>query len=139
MGCCLTTVPASVSLALIFVCQFAAGAALADDADPGHAQFLKSCGTCHTVEKGADIRQGPNLGTVYGRKAGTLAEFPTYSAGLKKAGTEGLVWTEETLDKWVTSPQGVVADAAMFYSQADPEKRKIIIGYLKSLADAAAK
>lgn len=123
----------------MFVGLFAASAARADDADPGHAQFLKSCGTCHTVDKGAEIRQGPNLGTVFGRKAGTLAEFPTYSDGLKKAGADGLVWNEETLDKWMTSPQAVVADATMFYSQADGEKRKIIIGYLKSLADAAAK
>ena len=64
-------------------------AAQADDAvDPAAAakQFLNSCGTCHTVEDGAPIRQGPNLKTVLGRKAGTLAEFPAYSDAIKAAG-----------------------------------------------------
>src|SRR5208282_974933 len=45
--------------------------ARADD-DPNRAQFLTSCGTCHSTEPGAPPRQGPNLFGVYGRKAGTL-------------------------------------------------------------------
>ncbi|MEQ1714969.1 MAG: c-type cytochrome [Hyphomicrobium sp.] len=97
------------------------------------AQFLKSCGTCHTVEPKAEIRQGPNLSGVIGRTAGTLAEFPTYSEALKKAGAGGLVWTEEALDKWITASMEMVPDSAMPYSQPDPEKRKLVIAYLKSL------
>lgn len=110
----------------------------ADDSDPGHAQFVKSCGTCHTVEPNAEIRQGPNLNGVLGRTAGTLAEFPSYSEALKKAGAGGLVWSEEKLDKWISDAPGLVPDSNMFYSQPDPDKRKLIIGFLKS-AGANAK
>jgi len=142
MGGCLTTLSLFRSVSsrtLALACLFAASAACADDADPSHAQFLKSCGTCHTVDKGAEIRQGPNLGNVFGRAAGALAEFPAYSEALKKAGAGGLVWSEETLDKWIAGPHELVPDSNMFYSQPDPEKRKLIITYLKSLADGAAK
>ena len=97
-------------------------------------QFINSCGVCHTVEPKAEIRQGPNLATAFGRKAGTLEEFPTYSDALKKAGAGGLVWNDETLDKWITSATDFVPGATMPYAQPDPEKRKLVIAYLKSLA-----
>lgn len=97
-------------------------------------QFLKSCGTCHAVELNAPVRQGPNLRTVFGRTAGTGADFTTYSASLKKAGAGGLVWNDETLDKWISSAAEFIPDSTMPYSQPDPAKRKLVIAYLKSLA-----
>lgn len=110
------------------------------DVDPAaQKQFLNSCGVCHTVEPNAEIRQGPNLLTAYGRKAGTLAEFPAYSEALKKAGAGGLVWNDETLDKWISSAGEYIPGVNMMYSQPDPDKRKLIISYLKSLAGAGAK
>lgn len=124
---------------LALVCLFASSAVRAGDSDPGHAQFLKSCGTCHTVEKGAEIRQGPNLGTVFGRTAGTLSEFPTYSDALKNAGKAGLVWNDETLVKWLAGPGELVPNTNMFYAQPDPDKRKLIVTYLKGLTGGAAK
>lgn len=111
--------------------------ALADDTvDLAAAgkQFITSCGVCHTVEPKAEIRQGPNLATAFGRKAGTLEEFPSYSDALKKAGAGGLLWNDETLDKWITSATDFVPGATMPYAQPDPEKRKLVIAYLKSLA-----
>ncbi len=63
--------------------------ALADDAvdlAAAEQQFLKSCGTCHTVEPNAPVRQGPNLRSVVGRTAGTLAEFPTLFRRRKEGG-----------------------------------------------------
>lgn len=107
-----------------------------EEGAPLNAQFIKSCGTCHTAEQGAELRQGPNLATVYGRTAGTLAEYPQYSDALKKAGADGLVWTEETLNKWIMGAADFVPGTNMPYSQPDPEKRKLIIAYLKSLAPA---
>lgn len=111
--------------------------AWADDAvDLGAAakQFVTSCGTCHTVEPNAEIRQGPNLRTAFGRTAGTLAEYPAYSDSLKKAGAAGLAWNETTLDKWITGASAFVPGVNMMYSQPDPAKRKLVIAYLKSLA-----
>ena len=117
------------AIALSCICREAA----ATDLEAAKAQFLKSCGTCHTVDKGAPIRQGPNLGTAFGRKAGSLEEFPRYSSALKKAGADGLVWTEDKLDLWITNAVNLVPGATMPYRQADPDKRKLAIDYLKSL------
>lgn len=113
----------------------AANLAKAEDApDPAAKQFMTSCGVCHTTDQNAEVRQGPNLRTAFGRAAGTLAEFPTYSEALKKAGAGGLVWNEETLDKWIANASEFVAGSSMMYSQPDAEKRKLIVSYLKSLA-----
>lgn len=115
--------------------------AYADDAvdlAAASKQFLNSCGVCHTVEPKAEIRQGPNLGTVFGRAAGVLEDYPTFTDALKKAGAGGLVWNEDTLDKWVTNAAEFVPGSAMPYSQADAAKRKLIVAYLKSLAGGAA-
>ena len=101
-------------------------------------QFVTSCGVCHTVEPGAPIRQGPNLNGVYGRKAATLAEFPGYSDALKKASADGLVWKDDVLDKWIAGAADYIPGVAMMYAQPDPEKRKLVIAYLKSLSGAAA-
>jgi cytochrome c len=113
------------------------GAASADEAvdlATASKQFLNSCGVCHTVEPSAEIRQGPNLRTVFGRQAGTLDEFPTFSDALKKAGAEGVVWNDETLDKWITNAGAYIAGTMMPYQQPDPAKRKLIIAYLRHLA-----
>ncbi len=101
-------------------------------------QFLNSCGVCHTAEPKAEIRQGPNLSTAFGRTAGTLAEFPAFTEAMKKAGAGGLVWNEETLDKWITNAAEFVPGSSMPYSQPDAAKRQLIVAYLKSLAGGAA-
>lgn len=103
------------------------------DLKAAEAQFKKSCGTCHTVDAGALLRQGPHLNAILGRPAGTLAEFPRYSPALRAAGAAGLVWSEEKLDIWLTNPGAMVAGVTMPYRQADPDKRKLVIAYLKSL------
>lgn len=101
-------------------------------------QFMNSCGVCHTVEPNADIRQGPNLQTIFGRAAGTLTEFPTFTDAMKMAGGGGLIWNEETLDKWITNAAEFIPGSGMPYAQPDAAKRKLIVAYLKSLAGGAA-
>jgi len=106
------------------------GVAFADDAaDPGAAQFKKSCGTCHTVDPKAPPRQGPNLHKVVGRPAGTMKGFK-YSAAFVKA-APNITWTPDMIDKWITDPQQVVPGAVMLYHQSDADKRKLIIDFLK--------
>ena len=109
-----------------------AGPALADAVDPGaaEAQFKKSCGTCHVAASDAGPRQGPNLFGVVGRKAGSLPDFKYSPAFL--AGDGGVVWDEGTLDRWLTDPQSVIPGAIMLYKQADPDKRHLVIEYLKT-------
>jgi cytochrome c len=106
--------------------------AWADGVDPAAAetQFKKSCGTCHVAEAEAAPRQGPNLFGVVGRQAGDVAAFK-YSPAFA-AGSGGIVWDEGTLDRWLTDPQSVIPGAVMLYKQADPDKRRLVIEYLKT-------
>jgi cytochrome c len=108
-------------------------AAFAEDGDAvarGKAQFLTSCGTCHTTDPTDPARQGPPLAGIVGRAAGTLPGF-SYSAALRDA---GWVWTDEKLDRWMTNAQTFRPGTTMNYRQAAPEKRAVILTFLKSIS-----
>jgi cytochrome c len=118
-------------LAITVVLPLASLPARAQNVDAGKAQFVTSCGTCHTAGKGEPARQGPNLWSVVGRKAGSVEGFK-YSAALKGA---DFVWDEEKLDAWITNAQAIVPGSVMPYRQRDPDKRKAVIAYLKTLKE----
>ena len=120
-----------IGAALVIATQ-ASATAWADSVDPAaaEAQFKKSCGTCHTVDPNAPPRQGPNLFGVVGRPAGSLAGFKYSPAFL--AGKDGIVWDEANIDRWITDPQAMIPGVVMLYKQADPEKRHLVIEFLKT-------
>ncbi len=89
--------------------------------------FRNQCGTCHTLSATEPFRQGPPLGGVFGRKAGSVPGFG-YSAGFANA---GFTWDAQRLDSWLTNPQAVIPGAVMAYRQANPAIRKTIIDWLK--------
>ncbi len=105
----------------------------APDLTKAEQQFKRSCGVCHAVDNGTAQRQGPNLATVIGRKAGSLPGYTKYSDALKAAGTDGLVWTAETLDPWLTNASKYIPKTNMPYRQRNADKRALVIAYLKSL------
>ncbi len=104
----------------------ASEAALDGDGDAvrGKAVFEKRCTGCHAME--AD-REGPRLAGVYGRKAGSVAEF-NYSAGLKNS---GITWTDATLERWLSDPDLMVKDNNMSFGVPKAEERRDLIAYLK--------
>lgn len=106
-----------------------AWAAPTGDATKGAALFTSNCAACHNAVKGGGDGQGPNLYTVYGRKAGSEPGF-AYSAGFAKAGFN---WDDTHLDAWLTKPSSVIPGSYMMYQQPDPQVRADIIAYLKSL------
>ena len=110
------------------------GPALAEgDATKGKAAFAK-CGICHQVGPGAKTLVGPELNGIVGRKAASIADYP-YSAGMKKLGADGFVWTEENIDKWITDPKAMIPDSPMalaFAGVPDAGERADIIAYLKT-------
>jgi cytochrome c len=110
------------------------GPALAEgDATKGKAAFAK-CGICHQVGRGAKTLVGPELNGIVGRKAASVADYP-YSAGMKKLGADGWVWTEENIDKWITDPKALIPDSPMalaFAGVPDAGERADIIAYLKT-------
>jgi cytochrome c len=76
------------------------------------------------------MRQGPHLKALFGRKAGSVADFP-YSDGLK---TAGFAWSPEQLDKWLADPQAMIGDSYMAYKQPDASVRAKLIAYLQAEA-----
>ena len=92
----------------------------------GKALFERRCGGCHVLDRD---KEGPRLGGVYGRTAGTVATFE-YSDALKKS---KVVWTKETLERWLTDTEKVVPGNDMAFRVADPAERTAIIDYLSTL------
>ncbi len=86
--------------------------------------FEKRCGGCHALDRD---KEGPRLGGVYGRTAGSVESFQ-YSDALKKS---GIKWTEETLDKWLTNTEQLVPNNDMTFHVEKPDERAEIIAYLK--------
>jgi cytochrome c len=101
-------------------------AALTGQGNPvlGKAAFQKRCTGCHALE--AD-REGPRLSGVYGRKAGSIAGF-AYSKGLKNS---GIIWTDATLEKWLSDPDMVISDNNMSFSVPRAGERRDLIAFLK--------
>ena len=104
-------------------------------AQPGDAEngkdLFKVCRPCHQVGPGARNGIGPTLNGIVGSKAGTIAGF-TYSEANKDAGTKGLVWTEDTLFKYLENPAAFMPGNKMTYAGIkDEADRRDLIAYLK--------
>ncbi|WP_425999672.1 c-type cytochrome [Caulobacter sp. DWR1-3-2b1] len=86
------------------------------------------CRSCHTIAQGGPALTGPNLHGVFGRQAGTGADY-TYSPAVKAA---GFTWDGEHLDKWLADPRGFLPGTKMsFAGLKDPKDRVDLIAYLK--------
>ena len=99
------------------------GAVASGDAAHG-AQVYKTCGICHSFERNG---AGPKHQGVFGRTAGTVPDY-RYSPALQKS---GIVWNDETLDKWLADPQALVPGSKMFFAVDDAKDRADVIAYLR--------
>jgi cytochrome c len=97
------------------------------DAVRGKTVFESRCTGCHAMN---GDREGPRLGGVFGRKAGSVAGF-AYSAGLKSS---GLTWDDATLERWLSDPDMVVPGNNMDFHVPKAEERRDLIAYFKQLA-----
>ncbi len=97
-------------------------------------QVFQHCAACHSVATGASATPGPNLRGVIGRRAGTLAGFEYSSAMIDAGKSDNIVWTRDTLDKYLTDPDDVVPGTAMRLSfQLTAGERRDVIDYLEQV------
>jgi cytochrome c len=93
--------------------------------NPAHgAQVYKTCALCHALDRNG---AGPKHAGVVGRTAGTVPDY-RYSPALQKS---GIVWTDETLDKWLADPQALVPGTKMFFNLDSAQDRADVIEYLR--------
>jgi cytochrome c len=100
--------------------------ALNTQEEKGKDVFVRRCSGCHAPDVN---KEGPRLRGVYGRKAAGVADF-TYSVALKKT---AVYWDDAPLDRWLTDPDAMAPDTDMAFRLKDPEERKAVIAYLKTL------
>ena len=86
------------------------------------------CRACHTNVEGGENMVGPALWGIFGRKAGSKADF-SYSDDLHNA---AWTWDADHLDTWLTNPRAMLAGTKMtFLGYPDPKDRTDLIAYLK--------
>lgn len=115
---------APFALTLLF-----APAGVAEAGDPARGeQDFRACAACHSLVPNHNMT-GPSLAGVVGRKAGTLASFQRYSPALKSS---DVVWSEQTLDAWLTKPSSFIPGSRMLFEGIDKAQiRADLIAYLK--------
>jgi cytochrome c len=117
--------PMRATLALLIVSLPLAAARADGDPVRGEARF-QECAACHRLE--ADMNEvGPTLHGIFMRKAGELADF-RYSPAMKRS---AVTWTQETLDKYIADPQGMIPANRMPYAgMTNAGDRADLIAYL---------
>ena len=106
-------------------------------ADVGRGKDLyNQCKRCHQVGGGAEHRIGPHLNDVFGRTAGSLGNF-RYSPAMKAAGSGGLIWTEATMDEFLSDPRSFVPRSRMSYAgMAGADDRAELLAWLSGFSGA---
>jgi cytochrome c len=118
-----TGIVAAAALLIALTRPFAGAAS---DTARGKELFEKRCSGCHSPDRDME---GPHLGGVYGRRSGTIRDFP-YSDALKKA---EITWDADTLDRWLTDPEQLVPNTDMASRVEKADERTEIIQYLQQL------
>lgn len=100
----------------------------ADELPAGQRVFVRECAKCHEIGPGARNRVGPQLNGLFGRKAGSVADFKYYSAANRDA---GFVWTPEFFARFVQDPKGMLRGTTQVYGGLkDPKDIQPLIEYL---------
>ncbi|MEC8196212.1 MAG: c-type cytochrome [Pseudomonadota bacterium] len=104
-----------------------------DSASNGERQFQRKCSICHTLTGDSARRAGPTLKDVFGRRAGTVADY-SYSDTLL---TSDIVWSAQTIDAlFDLGPDVYIAGTKMPVQRiARAEDRADLIEYLRTYSD----
>lgn len=108
-------------------------AAFAQEGDAVKGEKLfKKCKACHTSEQGGKNKIGPNLFGIVGSKVGANETFK-YSKAFTAKSAEGLMWTEENLDTWLTDSRKFIPKTKMRVKLKKEGQRKDLIAFLGTL------
>ena len=130
---CRVTEMSDLRLLVVAVAMFVPALSAAErmpDIEHGKATFNTMCAVCHSVQKTGGPVEGPNLIGVVGRQAGSQPEFAKYSAALKDS---KLIWSTETLDRFLKNPMAMVPGTLMPMLIPDDKTRADVVGYLSTL------
>ena len=123
--------------ALFLLLGWAATTVVADqsnDLELGKSVFTK-CASCHQIGAGAQDRVGAAPNGIFGRRAGANDDF-SYSQSMKRVGSDGLVWTFETLDAYIENPKALVSGTRMsFRGVKEASDRAALLDYLRRFSD----
>ncbi len=101
------------------------------DAAAGQKTF-KKCKACHSTEKGAKNKVGPNLWNIVGEAKASAAGYK-YSSALKGLGG---AWSYQDLDGFLAAPKAFAKGTKMSFSGLKKARaRAAVIVYLRSLSD----
>ncbi len=107
-----------------------AGSAFADGDAAAGEKIFKKCKACHQVGDGAKNRVGPMLNGIVGNEIASVDGFK-YSKAFMAKKDEGLVWTEEALDTYLTKPKAYIKGTKMSFAGLKKEaQRADVIAYL---------
>jgi cytochrome c len=98
------------------------------------ARVFQRCYACHSLDPAERNLSGPTLRGIFGRRAGTLDGFD-YSPVVREAGGRGLLWTDETLDRFLEDPDEVIPGVRMGGVRLrDSAERHALIQWLRDAA-----
>ncbi len=120
------SISARAAILALGLATVAAPPASAADAERG-AQLWRKCASCHTLEANGRNRAGPRLHGVFGRTAGSVADYP-YSEALKNS---GIVWDEQTLDAYIKDAEAFVPGTKMYGGLSQPADRADLLAFLR--------
>lgn len=113
--------------ATLFITTAHGGAVVAGDAARGKALYESRCTACHSLDHS---RIGPAHRGVFGRHVAQVRGFD-YSPALKRS---SVIWTAQSLDRWLANPETFIPGQRMGYSVSDPTERADVIAFLASPA-----
>lgn len=97
-------------------------------------KVYRTCAICHSLSPGSDRRAGPSLHGIFGRRAGTLADY-NYSEALRDS---DIIWGAETIAELFRQGPDVYTPGSKMPVQrvGDEADLEALVAYLKATTAA---